>query len=180
MRAYLVPIATLALATACTDGGADADGDGTITAEEVANEMNEVALEPGQWENTFEIVDVEIEGLPEGAPAGMMDSMIGQKSTTKSCMTEEEAKNPGADFFSAQEQADCEISEFNMSGGAIKSVMNCKDMGGAPGDMAMSMDGQYGPSSYDMTMSMTGDAGPMKIKMAAKNSGKRIGDCPAG
>nr|WP_254306092.1 DUF3617 family protein [Sphingopyxis sp. BSNA05] len=61
--------------------------------------MNRVTLEPGEWENTVEIVDVEIEGLPEGVPAGAIDSMKGKVTTTKSCITREEAENPGAQFL---------------------------------------------------------------------------------
>ena len=179
MKKILASAAAIALIAGCSDSGADADGDGKITAEEVAKEMNEVTLEPGEWENTVEIVDVKIEGLPEGAPAGMMDSMKGRTTTSKSCITEEQAKDPGAEFFAAQEETDCEVKKFNMSGGAIESEMSCKNMG-APGNMTMAMNGQYGPSSYDMTMSMKGDAGGMKMDMSAKSSGKRLGDCPSG
>jgi len=179
VKKILVSVATLALITACSDNGADKDGDGKISSEEVAKEMNEVNLEPGEWENTVEIVDVDIEGLPEGAPAGIMDSMKGKKTASKSCITKEQAENPGAEFFAAQDKTACEVKKFDMSGGAISSEMSCSNMG-APGKMNMAMDGQYGPSSYDMTMTMNGDAGGMKMKMSAKSSGKRIGDCPAG
>lgn len=178
VKKMLVSVAALALIVGCSDSGADKDGDGKISNEEVAAEMNEVNLEPGEWENTVEIVEVNIEGLPEGAPAGMMDSMKGQTTTSKSCITEEQAKNPGAQFFAAQEETACEVKKFDMSGGAISSEMACKNMG-APGEMNMAMDGQYGPSNYDMTMTMSGDASGMKMNMKAKSSGKRVGDCPS-
>jgi len=178
VKKLIIATASLALVTACSDSGADKDGDGKISTEEVAAEMNEVNLEPGEWENTVEIVDVKIDGLPEGAPAGMLDSMKGQTTTSKSCITEEQAKNPGAEFFAAQEKTACEVNKFDMSGGAISSEMACNNMG-APGKMNMAMDGQYGPSSYDMIMKMDGEAGGMKMNMEAKSSGKRIGDCPS-
>lgn len=168
----------LGLIGGCSDEGADHDGDGKITAEEVAEEMNKVTLEPGEWENTVEIVDVSIEGLPAGAPTGMMDSMKGKVTTSKSCITEEEAENPGAQFFAAQEKTNCEVKKFAMSGGAVSSEMACANMGGAPGEMTMKMDGQYGPSSYEMTMNMLGGAAGMKMDISAKSNGKRIGKCP--
>ena len=180
MKKLLVSVAVVTLIAGCSDKGADQDGDGKITAEEVAEEMNQVTLEPGEWENTVTIVDVNIEGLPEGAPAGIMDSMKGKVTTSKSCITKEQAENPGAEFFAAQEETNCEVKKFNMSGGAVSSEMSCSNMGGAPGSMTMAMDGQYGPSSYDMTMKMDGGAGGMKMNISAKSSGKRIGDCPAG
>ncbi|VWX59064.1 DUF3617 domain-containing protein [Sphingorhabdus sp. 109] len=180
MRKLLVSVAVLGLVGGCSDTGADHDGDGKITAEEVAKEMNQVTLEPGEWENTVEIVDVEIEGLPEGVPAGIMDRMKGQTTTTKSCITKEEAENPGAQFFAAQEKTNCEVKKFDMSGGAVSSEMSCSNMGGTPGEMTMEMDGQYGPSSYDMTMNMVGGGGGMKMNISARSNGKRIGSCPTG
>lgn len=179
MRKLLVSVAAICLIAGCSDQGADKNGDGKITSEEVAQEMNRVTLEPGEWENTVEIVDVKIDGLPEGTPAGIMDRMKGQVTTSKSCITEEQAKNPGAQFFAAQKETNCDVKKFNMSGGAVSSEMTCTNMGGAPGNMTMAMDGQYGPSSYDMTMNMNGGAGGMKMNISAKSNGKRIGSCPA-
>jgi hypothetical protein len=180
VKKLLVSVAAICLIAGCSDKGADHDGDGKITADEVAEEMNRVTLEPGEWENSVEIVDVKIDGLPDGVPAGAMDSMKGKVTTSKSCITEEEAKNPGAQFFAAQEKTNCEVKKFDMSGGAVSSEMACSNMGGAPGSMTMVMDGKYGPSSYDMTMNMNGGAAGMKMNISAKSSGKRIGDCPAG
>ncbi len=178
MKKIILSVAAVTLIAGCSSNKADADGDGNISADEVAKVMNEVTLEPGEWENTVEIVDVKIEGLPEGAPANIMDSMK-TTTVTKTCITEEQAKNPGAEFFAAQEQTDCKIKKFDMSGGAINSEMSCSNVG-APGNMNMAMTGQYGPSSYEMTMTMDGGAGGMKMNITAKNNGKRIGSCPAG
>ncbi len=180
MNKMIFSIASVALLAGCSDSGADTDGDGIITAEEVATEINNVALEPGEWENRVEIVDVSLEGLPEGAPAGMMDRMKGTVTTTKSCITPEQAENPGANFFAAQEETNCEVKKFNMSGGSVSSEMVCTNMGGAPGNMTLAMDGQYGSGDYDMTMTMNGGANGMQMNMTAKSSGKRIGECPAG
>ncbi len=180
MKKLLVSVAVLGLIGGCSDKGADQDGDGKITADEVAQEMNKVTLEPGEWENTVEIVDVKIDGLPDGMPAGVMDSMKGKVTTSKSCITKEDAENPGAQFFAAQEETNCEVKKFDMSGGAVSSEMACNNMGGAPGNMTMKMDGQYGPSSYDMTMNMNGGAAGMKMNISAKSNGKRIGSCPTG
>lgn len=180
VRKLLVSVAAICLISGCSDEGADRDGDGKITTEEVALEMNKVTLEPGEWENSVEIVDVKIAGLPEGAPAGIMDGMKGQVTKSKSCITKEQAENPGAQFFAAQEETNCEVKKFKMSGGDVSSEMVCRNMGGATGEMTMAMNGQYGPSNYDMTMNMNGGAGGMKMDITAKSNGKRIGACPAG
>lgn len=178
MNKIVLAVAASALMVGCTNNSADADNDGNISADEVAKVMNEVTLEPGEWENTVEITDVKIEGLPAGAPSNMMDSM---KTTTvsKSCITEEQAKDPGAEFFAAQKETNCTVKKFDMSGGSINSEMSCATPG-TSGEMTMAMTGQYGPSSYDMTMKMNGGAGGMKMDITAKSNGKWIGKCPAG
>ena len=140
MKKLLVSVAVLSLIGGCSDKGADHDGDGKITADEVAEEMNTVRLEPGEWENTVEIVDVKVDGLPEGVSSGVMDNMKGKVTTSKSCITKDEADNPGAQFFAAQEKTNCEVKKFDMSGGAVSSEMSCSNMGGAPGNMTMAMD----------------------------------------
>ena len=124
MKKLLVSVAVLSLIGGCSDKGADHDGDGKITADEVAEEMNTVRLEPGEWENTVEIVDVKVDGLPEGVSAGVMAGMKGKFTTSKSCITKDEADNPGARFFAAQEKTNCEVKKFDMSGGAVSSEMS--------------------------------------------------------
>jgi hypothetical protein len=183
MQKWIWAAAGAALLIGCTDRGADKDGDGKITDEEVASEISSVKLEPGQWENVVEFVDIKIDGTPAGVPADMLksmtESMKGRKQTSKSCITAEQAENPGAEFFAAQEKTQCDVKKFTMTGGDIDAQMSCKNID-APGVMNMTMQGQYGPSSYDMTMNMNSDVQGMKFIISAKSSGSRIGACPEG
>ncbi len=179
MKKILMCTAAITLIAGCSDGGADKDGDGKISNEEMAAEMNSVKMEAGQWETQLEIVDLKIDGLPEGAPPNMADMMKSTMSqTTKSCITEEQAENPGAEFFAAQDQENCDVKEFDMSGGKIKSAMTCSAPDGA-GSMTMTMSGDYTPSEYDMTMTMESGDMPnnMAMNMKATVTGKRIGEC---
>lgn len=56
----ILAIPLMALA-ACGGGGADKDGDGTISKEEVAAEASAIKFSAGEWENKVEIVDVKFD-----------------------------------------------------------------------------------------------------------------------
>lgn len=179
MKEMMISAAAITLLAACSDGGADKDGDGKISDEEVAAEMNTVKMEAGQWETQMEVTDLQLDGLPEGAPPNMADMMkasMGQ--TSRSCVTKEQAENPGAQFFAAQKQTNCDVKEFDMSGGKIKSTMTCSGPQGE-GSMNMTMSGDYTPSAYDMTMTMESSSLPngMTMNVKANVTGKRVGDC---
>lgn len=170
--------------TACgSEPEADADGDGTITQDEVETVLanSDLVLTPGEWENTVEFVEIEFDDsqLPpeaRGMMGPILDAMRGQTTTTNSCITEEEAKEPAAEIFSGNDAADCEYSKFEFAGGDIDMAMTCNDPN--TGTATITNTGSYDDTSYSMEMNISMDAsemGPMKIN--AKASGKRVGDC---
>ena len=179
MRTIIAATACLTLLAACSDGGADADGDGTITNEEMAAEAasgGDIAMRPGQWEHTIEFTDFDMPGLPENMK-GTMSQHMGQKVTTTSCMTQEEAERPNADFFGGQDNEDCTYEEFDVSGGNMTLRMTCK--AGEGGTAKVAMDGEFGAESFTLTMDnqVSGTpAGDMSMKGTV--TGRRIGDCP--
>lgn len=177
----LTAAASVLLLSGCGKTGEEAEDGAPMSAEEVADKVQAVKLEPGQWETTVEILDVRMEGLPEGAPAGMMNNMIGTTTTVKSCITKEQAEKPNADFLSAQKDANCSYSSFDMSGGLIKAAMTCsgKDR---PGELKLNMTGKYGSDSYEMNqeMQMAGFQQGMSMAMKSKVTGRHVGDCPQG
>jgi hypothetical protein len=155
---------------------------GPMTAEQVADKMDSVKLEPGEWEATQEILDVQMTGLPEGSPAGAMKQMIGQKNTVKHCITPEQAAKPGADFLAAQKDAKCTYANMDMNNGTINGAMTCAAPGNPKAVMKMTLQGTYQPASYAMAMEMQSEGMQpgMGMTMKIKSQGKRIGDCPAG
>ena len=182
MKAMILTAATgLLLLSACGKSEEKAAVDGSLSADDVADAAAALKLTPGQWETTMEIIDVKMEGLPEGAPGGMMNNMIGTKTTIKSCITPEQAEKPNAEFLSAQKDANCSYSTFDMSGGLIKAAMTCSSKE-QPGEVKLNMTGKYGSGSYEMNqdMSMAGFQPGMAMAMKSKVTGRHIGDCPAG
>ncbi len=157
----LMTAAALALA-AC--GSSDKSGGGSG-----------VSLQPGEWEMKMEVVDVKAEGLPAGMADGMKKSA---SSTTKTCMTPEEAKGPKGDIFAGDKSGSCKSEGFKWEGGRIQGKTTCPGQGGT-GQTVMTMDGRYSPQSIDMTMKSETDLMGKPMTMEMRVSGKRVGECPA-
>ena len=178
MRTTIAATACLTL-LACSDGGADADGDGTITGEEMAAEAasgGDVTMRAGQWEHTFEFTELDAPGVPESMK-GILSDHAGQKVTTTSCLTQEEANRPSPDFFGSEENENCTYEEFDRSGNTMTLRMTCEtDQGGTT---KVAMDGEFGEESFTLAMDNTLSGTPAgEIRMKGTVTGKRLGDCP--
>ncbi len=162
-------VAALAIAS-CGNSGKG----GQQTAEEVAEEMSALKLEPGQWEATTEILSANAPGLPPEA----LRQMVGQKQTVSNCVTPEQAAKPSANFLAGQKNSDCAYQDFSMDGGRMNGTMTCTGSE-MPGEMVMNMEGSYNPRSYDMNMSMEAEGMPggMDMIVKARTTGRRIGSC---
>lgn len=180
MRTIIAATASLALLAACSEGGADTDGDGTITQDEVAAEKasgDTINMRAGQWEHTVQFTELDMPGVPENMQ-GMVKQQMGSGITTTSCMTEEEANRPDADFFGGEGNDDCTYEEFDRSGNKLTLRMTCD--AGDGGTAKVAMDGEFNAESFTLTMdnrisgTQAGD-----INMKGTVSGKRIGDCPS-
>ncbi|MPT48463.1 MAG: DUF3617 domain-containing protein [Sphingobium sp.] len=184
MKLFSVMLAgsAMMMLAACDKGPGEAKNQ---SVEDVASEMKKISLQPGEWESTQEVVDVKFEGGKEAAPPALIEAMKGQKQTSKSCITPEQAANPSADFLTAQKDSNCTYSGFEMAGGKIQGKISCPAPQGQQGKADVTIDGTYSETAYAMNMEMQAAgmggpaAGDMKMHMVMKTSGKRIGDCPA-
>ena len=145
-----------------------------MTAEQVAEEMANMKMEPGQWEATNEILSATAPGIP---PATLRQ-MIGKKNTVSSCLTPEQAKNPSANFLAGQQGRQCTYKDFSLDDGEMTGEISCTG-GQMPGTMVMQMNGRYGPRDYSMNMEMktAGLPGGMDMNVKAKTTARRVGDC---
>lgn len=181
---WMAAVGAFALAS-CGGGAtdADADGDGTITQDEVNAAVADVKINPGEWENTVEFVDISFDESKLPAEARefigpMLESMKGQKQTMKDCITPEEAEQPAAEMFSGNDAADCEYDRFNFGGGKIDMAMTCSDPGS--GTAKITNTGTYTPDEFKMDMSIAlQDTEMGQMTISAASTGKRIGECPA-
>jgi hypothetical protein len=156
-------------------GSSDKSGGNGSAAASGGGSASGISLQPGEWEMKTEVVNVSAEGLPPGLADGMKASA---SSTTRTCMTPEEAKGPKGDMFSGDKSGNCKSEGFSWAGGRISGKTTCTGQGGV-GKTVMVMDGQYSPQSIDMTMKSETDLGGKAMKMEMRVSGKRVGECSA-
>ncbi len=180
MRKFLIlGVAALAI-SACSDKGADADGDGTISDAEATAEMGKggaMAMKPGQWEVKISFDKIEAPGVPANMQ-GKMKEQMGQGMTQQSCLTQAQVDKPGGDFFGAPAEANCTFDAISRADNAMKVSMTCKPGGNMT--VKSKMDGKFAAETYTMTIEQATEGTPMgAVKMTGKIEGKRVGDCPA-
>ena len=150
------------------------------SAAEVADKVKAVAasgdfVSPGHWEGTATIEKMDMPGVP-AAMAERMRAQMAKGHSFASCLTEEEAKKPKADFFGSGPE--CRYDHFTMGGGVIDAAMTCTEQG-VP--RTMTMKGTYSADAYAMRVasSTPETAGhPMSgMSMAVTVHAKRTGAC---
>lgn len=175
---FLIGVAALAL-TACSQKGADTDGDGKISDAEATTEMADggaMAMKPGLWEVRMRYDKVEAPGVPADMQAKMKAEMA-EGMTQRSCLTKAQVEKPGMEFFGAPAEANCTFSDLDRATDSVKITMACKPSG--PIVVKSKMDGKFGAETYSMNVEQSTEGTPMgAIKMTGKIEGKRVGDCP--
>lgn len=131
-------------------------------------------IEPGRWEGSMTMHEMDMPGLPPEVKAQMKK----QLSTTHNfvnCVTEEDVKNQKALYTG--DDKNCKYDHFTLGGGKIDAVMTCNR--GDGGKMAMTMTGDYASGRYHMDMTTRAEgAGPMgSMTMKMSVDAKRVGAC---
>ena len=169
----LLGVAALAI-SACSDKGADTD------SKERAAEMDYDAFIPmkaGQWETKFVFTDIDVPTLGKAEKQQIMDE-VAKSASSRSCLTEAEAKKPAADFFGGKGAEKCVYKAFDVSGQNVRLQLSCgmegmgsvdMELAGVMGETAFNYD-----SKFDVRLPMIG-----KVKMQGKATGTYTGACPA-
>jgi hypothetical protein len=170
---------SIALAS-CSDDSADKDGNGIVDSEERAAEMDYDAFIPmkaGLWETRFVFSDIDVPTLGKSEKQQIMDE-VAKSASSRSCLTAEEAKKPGADFFGGEGADKCVYKAFDVSGQNVRLKLSCSMDG--MGGVDMELKGVMGETEFnyesevDVRLPMVG-----KVKMKGNALGKHIGECPA-
>jgi hypothetical protein len=162
--------ANQAAAQAARNGNAAPSGEAAA-----AGGGEQMRLQPGEWEMSFETTDVAAPGMPEGTA----DMMKTAKQTVKVCVSEEQASKPDADLFQpSRGDGNCKRDGFSMTAGRIQGTMTCTGDGGSR--TRVTMDGQYSSTAFDLKSrtEMAGEGVAMTLEM--RSAGRRLGECPAG
>ena len=164
-----------------SEGSADADGDGTISEEEMAGATEGLTkLQPGEYKMAMELVSIQDASLSEEeikqAKEGfaMMSNMAPPR-----CITAEEGDEGIMALAKEMQRGDCETTKMVSDANKFDAEMTCK---GPQGDAIVAMEGTATETSSTMTMTMNQPAGQeadgpksavMRISM------ERTGDCGA-
>jgi hypothetical protein len=174
MKTQLI-LGAAALALAACGSSDKSDGNGSAAASGGGGVVAAgVTLQPGEWEMKTEVVSIAAPGMPAGMTEGMKANA---GSTSRTCMTPEEAKGPKGDMFAGDNAANCKSENFSWSGGKIKGKTTCTPPGG--GKTVMTMDGSYTPQSMEMSMKSETDIAGRAMTMEMRMSGRRVGECSA-
>ncbi len=175
MRNFLM-LATTALALTACSGGNDKTGESAAIATP-AKSMPAFTVKPGLWETKITFTSIEAKGLPEAAKKQMI-AAIGNGVTVKNCVTKEQSKKPGAEFFGSPNSSNCTVDTLDAAGDRVAVKLTCK-----PDEKAViesSMSGTFVADSYSMDVQQKTSGTPMgDLITAGKIDGKRLGDCPA-
>jgi len=139
----------------------------------------DVRLQAGQWELTALIRSID---APGGSPEqqAAMRRQVGRPITNRVCMTEAQARDFGR-FATRSNAAGCAMPERVYGAGVIRLRVSCPAPGGRPGNVRMTTQGRYTPTSLDLGMNQeVPGPGGGTMRMSATMSGRRIGPCPAG
>lgn len=174
MKHIIIAAAGVALLAGCS-GETDADGNGTITAKEVAAKAKAEGIkpQPGLYKATVTMTGLDIPGLPEG----MEGHGAGATTTSENCLTAEDVDQGFEELIKQGQQGECSFESFNLDGGKLDAVMLCKTPEGSA-RMAMTGTTTATSSEYNATTKMNFEGvGEGTMNFTVKQ--ERIGDCPA-
>jgi Protein of unknown function (DUF3617) len=166
--------------SSCSDSSADRDGDGTVDRVERAAEMDYDAFIPmkaGLWETKFIFTDIDVPTLGNAEKRQIAEE-VAKGASSRSCLSAEEAKKPGADFFGGNGAEKCVYKLFDISGQNVTMKLSCGMEG--MGTVDMDLSGVMGETQFNynsevaLRLPMVG-----KVKMRGNAVGKHVGECPA-
>jgi hypothetical protein len=131
-------------------------------------------LAPGLWEETLVYALDSVNGSEEMAQH--MASTLPNPQPQRACYTDADLAQPQHIFLSGAEQA-CRFNRFTMTGGRIEAAGECSD--GRGQTMKVSGTGTYTAAGYDFSFTGTGQAGNLALAFRGRDSGRRVGACPA-
>ncbi len=156
----------LVVVAACSEGAAPTKQEAEAPAAE--------QLSAGQWEMTTEVT--RLTQRDKGAPAINMPE--GSRSTTSSCVAEADVKKPQPALF-AQEGSECSYRDIYMRGGRLNATLACS-RAGLGGTIATNVNGSFTATTFDGDATTeTSLSGEGDVRIDAKLTGRRIGDCTA-
>jgi len=181
MRPALI-ISALVLPIAACDSGPTVTATNATPAEvhekvAAASGNGGVMVNPGRWEGTMTMEEMNIPNMPPQAKE-QMKAQMGEAKSFVNCVTEEDVRAQKAFFTGGDNDKNCKYDRFAMTGGKLDAAMTCDQPGGAK--MNMTMNGNYSADTYGMKIASRAQGGgsPMgEMSMVMSIAAKRVGAC---
>ena len=175
-HALIVLTATLLAACGSSDTVEMDNASANEVAEEMAKKTYVAFVNPGQWEQTATLLEIDAPGIP-AQYADAIKKQMGQSQVNRTCLTPEQTKNPKEDFFTGADK-NCRYEHFKWGGGKIDMKLLCTH---PQATQTMEMAGTYKADSYQMAMTVAskGSSPVENMTMKMKVDAKRVGDCDA-
>lgn len=173
MRGSIAAVAVLLLASCGGPSGNRQKAEaGNAATPAPSGAVAAVAMQPGQWEITTEVLRMEVPNMPKGVSAPTPPP-----TTVRTCLTPQQASAPSGGFLTGSgESGGCTTQNMSMSGGRIQGTVQCDQQGST---MRSTMDGQFSPTGFEVNQRVETSAQGMNMTMQSRTSGRRVGDCPA-
>jgi len=174
MRSKTLAAAGAALCALLAGCGETAEEPGNETsANEVAQQLAQLRIEPGLWERSTEVMSISAAGMPVEAAR----RRTGPRDSARNCITPEQAARPNATFLATRENSNCSYRDFVMEGGRMSGTMTCSGRDGR-GEIRTFMQGEYRPQGYDVRMRMVAPmANGEEMTTEVRVRGRRVGEC---
>lgn len=132
-------------------------------------------IDPGQWETTVEVT--RLTQMDKGRAA--IDTAAGTRTVATTCIGADEVTRPDPVLFTAVEEGSCDYKNLYMRNGRLNGGLACKRPG-LGGEVMTSVEGTFTADTLEGTSVVeTYLYGDGDVKIAAKISGRRVGDCAA-
>jgi len=155
-----------------------------------------MALQPGLWETTTEIADLDPQAraaLETADARAIADKLGGQKQVSMTCLSADQARSPNALVIGGRDQGQCSFESFSLNRGTLDAVLTCAHPGKV-GRTLIAAHGSYAKTAFALNSVMRIESdtpydsvkGPMPkakappVRFHTRITGTLKGSCPAG
>jgi hypothetical protein len=133
-----------------------------------------VTMQPGRWEFTTVMTNIEMPGAPPQAQQ-QMQAQMGREQKQAQCLTQHDVTNIAQKMAQQGGQGgQCDFERQTYGGGTIDIAGTCRS---PQGNVQIAMTGNYTATTTNMTTNINLSGGQQQMRMSGRVSGRRLGDC---
>jgi len=131
-------------------------------------------LEPGQWEITIHMTEVEVPGVP-AAMVEELRSTLPPPKKQRRCMSPEEAADPVAFLAESGEGSNCTVPRALVADGRIDLAVHCPEAEGARTEITLN--GTFTRTTMDTALHSSRTGANPTFVLRGTMAARRIGSC---